>query len=245
MVAGMVLVTVSPAFPLETSGSMSLFGRGERATLGVAEFPKWTRMLVRHRLEAPIEQAACTVGPCALQRWRAQIASFASHRRGDQLREINAYINRTPFVSDAINYGVVDHWATPREFFARGGDCEDFAIAKYMSLRRLGWDMDLIRIAVVMDERRRELHGVLAVKTGGTVLILDNLLPEPTDHRQIPHYRPIYSINEFAWWSHHRIGVPRVISQADKELMQRGSCRTTAEYLDALQHRGRYADMGP
>src|SRR5215831_1879270 len=41
-----------------------------------------------------------------------------------QLTAVNARINRVPFRDDWSNYGVADHWATPREFFRRGGDCE-------------------------------------------------------------------------------------------------------------------------
>jgi predicted transglutaminase-like cysteine proteinase len=245
LAVGAILAAASAAIAFETPGGMRLFGYGERPNIGLAEFPKWTRVLQRYGLEQALEQAPCGDGSCAPQRWRAHLDGLSGRSPSEQLRSVNAYINRTRFVADSINYGVADYWATPREFFARGGDCEDFAIAKFLSLRRLGWNMELVRVVVAMDERRRELHAVLAVKTEGTVMILDNLLPEPTDHRRITHYRPIYSINEFAWWFHHRVGAPSVVSAADRSLLARASCKTATEFSAALRRFDEYAEVGP
>jgi predicted transglutaminase-like cysteine proteinase len=234
----------SGAIAFETPSSMRLFGHGERVTVGVAEFPKWTRVLQRHGQEEAIERAPCRNGACALQRWRAHLDGLAGRARSEQLRSVNAYINGARFVADATNYGVADYWATPRELFARGGDCEDFAIAKYLSLRRLGWNMENVRVVVSMEERRHELHAVLAVKSEGTIWILDNLLPEPTDHRRISHYRPIFSINEFAWWFHHGAGAPRLVSEADRALMAGASCKLKTELLAALRRVDTDAEVG-
>jgi hypothetical protein len=120
-----------------------------------------------------------------------------------QLEAVNAYVNRVPYQSDESRYGVVDYWATPREFFGKSGDCEDYAIAKYLSLRKLGWSADELRIVVLKDERRNELHAVLVAYHGGTAYLLDNLLPGVREHASVSNYRPIFSINE-AGWHYHR-----------------------------------------
>jgi predicted transglutaminase-like cysteine proteinase len=224
---------------------MRLFGYGERASVGVAEFPKWTRMLERYSRERAIETMPCREGACALQRWRTHIESLKGRSASEQLRAINAYVNRARFVHDSINYGIADHWATPRELFARGGDCEDFAITKYLSLKRLGWDMENVRVVVSMETRRRELHAILAVKTGGTIWILDNLLAEPADHSKVSQYRPIFSINEHAWWLHSRPGAPVVVSEDESNLLQRASCKTTSDFVFALVRYMSFVDAGP
>ena len=237
----LALAFVSPAAAFETPASMRLFGFGERATLGTGEFPKWTQMLARYEHEKLLEAQVCLAGPCRLQNWRAHLRTLAGRDKLAQLRAVNAYVNGFVFRTDQSNYGMMDYWATPREFFARGGDCEDFSIAKYLSLRHLGWDMDYVRLVVTMHERRRELHAVLAVKTGPTIWILDNLLPEPTDHRQLSYYRPIYSINEQAWWRHTHPGVaegPADPDRTDKFALARGGCETSEDFVAAV-HIGR------
>lgn len=204
--------------------AMRLFGYGERASFNVLQFPKWVRVLGRYAQERALETAPCTAGPCHLQRWRDYLRSLRGREPMAQLVGINAYINRVRFVPDDSNYGVVDYWATPREFFARGGDCEDYAIAKYLSLQNLGWDMSGIRVAVTMHERRQVLHAVLAVKRGANVYILDNLLPDVIDHLSLTYYRPIYSINGNGWWFHGRAGAPLSLSTEDTRLMAKASC---------------------
>ncbi|HRZ78172.1 MAG TPA: transglutaminase-like cysteine peptidase, partial [Bacteroidales bacterium] len=82
------------------------------------------------------------------------------------------------FVSDAELYGVADYWATPTEFIARGaGDCEDFAIAKYATLKAMGMDVAKLRITYVKSLTLDQAHMVLAYypTPDAEPLILDNL----------------------------------------------------------------------
>ncbi len=244
-IAAVAAVSISPSAAFEMLGSMRLFGYGERASLGVADFPKWTRMLERYARERALETMPCRQGACALQRWHAHVESLKGRSANEQLRAIDAYVNRARFVHDSINYGIADHWATPRELFARGGDCEDYAITKYLSLKRLGWDMENVRVVVSMDTRRRELHAILAAKSGGTIWILDNLLSEPADHRKVAQYRPIFSINEHAWWLHTRPGAPTLVSEDERDLLQRASCKTTSDFVFALERYMMFEEVGP
>jgi predicted transglutaminase-like cysteine proteinase len=124
-----------------------------------------------------------------------------------QLRAVNDYLNRVPYVSDLANYGRSDRWATPAEFLLRGGDCEDYAIAKYVSLRRLGFADDSLRIVVVNDEARGIPHAVLSVRLDGASWILDNVTAAILADRDQPSYRPIYSLNMAGRWLHGRAGV--------------------------------------
>jgi predicted transglutaminase-like cysteine proteinase len=103
-----------------------------------------------------------------------------------KLQRVNDYVNETPFQCDAAQWCVEDYWATPIEFLANhGGDCEDFAIAKYFALRALNIADDRLRL-VYAKIRRGSIagtHVVLAYypATDAEPLILDvldkNLLP--------------------------------------------------------------------
>ncbi len=122
--------------------------------------------------------------------------------RKDILEAVNLYMNRTQYVVDPINWGVPDYWATPDEFFMRDGDCEDYAISKYVTLKRLGFPLDDMRLVVLQDENLRIPHAVLAVTLGEETYILDNQVDAVLPDSQILHYRPVYSVNEKAWWLH-------------------------------------------
>ena len=113
-------------------------------------------------------------------------------------------------MTDMVNWGQADYWETIHEFLRQDGDCEDYAIAKYFSLKALGFDPATMRIVIVEDMNLHTPHAVLAVYAsanpgdgkGDAPLILDNQLPHPVKATSILHYRPIYSINETAWWFH-------------------------------------------
>ena len=182
--------------------AVRLFGSSERANPNILMFNKWVTVLARYEQEKALGTQPCTSGNCALQHWVQFVNGLKGQDRLAQLEAVNAYVNRTRYQTDESRYGMVDYWATPREFLGRSGDCEDYAFAKYLSLRKLGWSVDELRIVVMMHHGRRELHAILVAYVGGTAYVLDNLLPRPTDHGALPQYQPIYSINERAWFHH-------------------------------------------
>jgi predicted transglutaminase-like cysteine proteinase len=205
----LLLLSASPARASDPV-PLRLFGTSENLNTDISPFPKWTGMLQRYGAERALEDEPCT-GDCPLQEWKAFVLGLGGLDRMTQLEAVNAYINRTPYQSDASRYGVADHWATPREFIGRTGDCEDYAIAKMLSLRLLGWSAQEMRIAVVMDENRNELHAVLIAYYNGTAYVLDNLSLLVREHTAVRHYRPIFSISEMAW-HYHRDWNPSVVA---------------------------------
>jgi predicted transglutaminase-like cysteine proteinase len=159
-------------------------------------------MLQRYAREQHLEDAPCPGGRCQLQEWTAFVQTLRGQDRVRQLQAVNAYANRIPYRSDLDRHGVADYWATPRETFGRSADCEDYAIVKYLSLRKLGWSASELRIVVLKHEVRNELHAVLVAYVNGTAYVLDNLIPDVREHAAIAYYRPIFSINETAWHYH-------------------------------------------
>jgi predicted transglutaminase-like cysteine proteinase len=203
--------------PAEPSAPKSiptdLFGAGEIAHPPATDFAKWTETLARYERERRQETALCETGDCALARWREFLATLKGLDAPAQLRAVNAYFNRLPYRTDLENYGSEDHWATPRELFAKGGDCEDYAIAKYLSLRALGWPAERLRVAVVHDNARDLVHAALIAYHGGNAYLLDIEIAEVTNHRDVARYVPIFAISETGWWS-YRPAAPVEVAKA-------------------------------
>lgn len=184
-----------------------LFGTVEKRANSINLFPKWKGTLDRYFRERKLEDAPCDANifnRCHLRKWKAFLAKIKGKDRMTQLREVNTYMNRAPYIVDQVNYGVPDYWATPRQFFRRDGDCEDYAIAKYLSLRALGLSPDAMRVVVLQDENLKLAHAVLVVYLEGRAYVLDNQIKTVVEASRIFHYRPIYSINERYWWVHLR-----------------------------------------
>jgi predicted transglutaminase-like cysteine proteinase len=127
------------------------------------------------------------------------------------LRSVNAAVNALPYVTDAVNWGRTDFWETPIEFLRHGGDCEDYAVAKYMALQALGVPVDDMRVAVVDDQELGVTHAVLLVADDDRYDLLDNLTDEVVPVAGLSVYRPIYAINEHGWWNY---GPPPAASAA-------------------------------
>jgi predicted transglutaminase-like cysteine proteinase len=115
---------------------------------------------------------------------------------------VNRLVNQKKYIIDKRNWGKSDYWATPVEFLQRGGDCEDFAIAKYTALRSLGFPEERLRVAIVQDTVKDIPHAVLVVYTDEGAFILDNQIKSLVDAEVKGRYKPIFSINRQAWWLH-------------------------------------------
>ncbi len=127
--------------------------------------------------------------------WSNILDSAASLNPMDRLRMVNDFANRMPYVEDLENYGLKDFWAEPRTFFRNGGDCEDFALAKYKLLHRIGFHPDRLRIVLVVDKVRRVQHAVLAANVNGEAWMLDSLVRDVVPHEVASQYRPTVSLS--------------------------------------------------
>ena len=136
-----------------------------------------------------------------LRQWRQLIKKLRQHDRSGQIPLVNAAINRlVRFRNDKPNYGRLDYWASPIETLANGGDCEDFSILKYVTLKELGFSEDALRVVVVRDTIRNAGHAVLTVEHNGEKLILDNQLPAPVNSGKITRYSPVYGVSGNKRW---------------------------------------------
>ena len=184
----------------------ALFGSLGIRSSNLAAFPQWSRVLERHAGAGRQADKPCTpIGPGRCiggEDWKRLLASLEGKDKRAQVDEVSRYVNQATYIPDSLNYGKKDYWATPSELFSRGGDCEDYAIAKFVALRALGFSNSQMRLVVVQDLKRDLPHAVLVVHLGRRILVLDNQLSRVVSADQVRRYRPIYSINEQHWWIH-------------------------------------------
>jgi predicted transglutaminase-like cysteine proteinase len=157
--------------------------------------------------------AADRYGPQAAGRvrsWRDLLVSAASRDERRQIRMVNEFFNRNVlYQSDEDLWGTHDYWATPLETLGRaGGDCEDYAVAKYTSLRKLGIPDSRLRIFYVharlgaTASNATEVHMVLGYypDEDAEPLILDNLITDIRPASRRDDLTPIFSFNSQGLW---------------------------------------------
>jgi predicted transglutaminase-like cysteine proteinase len=136
--------------------------------------------------------------------WQQLLASRQSLGEAEQLKVVNLFFNRQlRYEEDTDLWHQVDYWATPIESLWKGaGDCEDYAIAKYFSLRHLGVSADKLRITYVKAVRLNRAHMVLTYYStpNAMPLVLDSLIDaiEPASVRT--DLLPVYAFNAEGVW---------------------------------------------
>jgi predicted transglutaminase-like cysteine proteinase len=175
------------------------------STTALPESPvqeKWT--VVEHDIAADMK----TVTLCRSDRARCPSAaalrflSIIDSARGREglarLGEINRSINLAirP-MSDLMQYHVEDLWSSPLATLAAGaGDCEDYAIAKFVALREAGVAPDDLRLVIMRNTLSGEDHAVAAVRFEGHWRLLDNRYLVMLKDEQIRRYHPTFVIDE-------------------------------------------------
>lgn len=170
------------------------------------------------------------------QEARARLVTWEDILRNDggsdseKLEKINSFFNKNIFFVDDITlYGVKDYWATPVEFLSRGaGDCEDFAIAKYFSLKIMGVAEEKLRIAYVKALQQNIFHMVMLYYStpGAEPLILDNLIDSIKPASERRDLLPIFTFNGAGLWLAHDRGQGKLAGKSSRltawnELLQR------------------------
>jgi predicted transglutaminase-like cysteine proteinase len=141
--------------------------------------------------------------------WKQMLNSerFASDR--EKLERVNHFFNTFRFCPDLVQWGQEDYWATPAELLRSGvGDCEDFALAKYISLRCLGVPVHRLRLTYTVALRLEQPHMVLVYVAdhSNEPLVLDNLVPDICSVSERPDLVPVYSFNDDDLWLNRESG---------------------------------------
>jgi predicted transglutaminase-like cysteine proteinase len=140
---------------------------------------KWRGVEADIRTESEV-LARCLDGtefcPSAARKFLAIIAEGRVRTGRARIGVINRAINLAirP-MSNFAQWGVADRWSAPLATLTTGrGDCEDYAIAKYVALRAAGVAEDDVRLVMLRILAIGENHAVVAARLDGSWMILDN-----------------------------------------------------------------------
>ena len=188
------------------TAKLGIFNKTEAKAGAIGQLPKWQGVLDKMKTQKEMlkrcTEALTGCDPADAKPWRQITTEAAGLEPMVKLKAVTAFFNKWPYKTDIDNYGIEDYWATPVEFMARSGDCEDYAIAKFYALLQLGFANDDMRVVAVTDRIRNIGHAVLVVRIANDSVVLDNLSNLVMSHTRYPQYDPQFSVNESTRWMH-------------------------------------------
>lgn len=188
------LCTLMLSFAFYTASSLAELSPNTKASLVKAKFQ--TDAAAAKRLAA----------------WRKLLQDRRPRKVSELLQEVNNFFNKLYYVSDSQLNQRADVWMTPYEFLADGGgDCEDFAIAKYFTLVIMGVPESRLRITYVSIPTRNIAHMVLTYypTPSSEPYVLDNMTNQILPASKRTDLVPVYSFNRGKSWLNDRIGRSR------------------------------------
>lgn len=117
-----------------------------------------------------------------------------------KLAKVNLFFNQSLPVHDETKYQTDDYWATRKEFLINGkGDCEDYVIAKYLTLIETGIPKEKLYLAVVQVKKHTTYHMVLLYENTPSkyFYVLDNLSFRILPLQKRNDLIPMAAFNEF------------------------------------------------
>lgn len=205
-----LLVIANTASGAEASSELAYSFTDTQVSGGAREHPLWAAVLERQATqEAALADCLARQANCArhLRGWQRIVHRADGLNPHAKLVLINRFFNKRRYVVDDTDPTTgAGYWHTLNDFLRDGGDCEDFAIAKYFTLRRLGFAADDLRIIVAYDKHERDFHALLSVHLDGRAYFLEN---DNTILRgaELRPYAISYAVNEDHWWDHNNAAV--------------------------------------
>ena len=195
----------------------TMFGAPEQPADDLPDYqeqyaPRWQRVLEVERAAPSFNTQGKGMNSVDAAQWRELLKQAKNAPETQKLRLINGFFNHWRPMDDAAAWNVPEYWAAPGEFIRnRGGDCEDYAIAKYFALRYLGFPPERLRLTTIRQVSADGkpvplLHAVLVAQSAGNWFVLDNnarprisIMP----HTQYKgRFVPLFSMNELGAWKH-------------------------------------------
>ena len=177
------------------------FGLNTVPVAGGDVLTKWNGVEANIRAEKDILESCRTSMercPAAARNFLAIVAQGRAHTGRARIGFINRAINLAirP-MSDLAQWGVLDRWSAPLETLTTGrGDCEDYAIAKYVALTQAGVAAEDVRLVIVHDLTAGENHAVVATRLNGDWIILDNRWLTLVKDNEMPRMVPLFALDQ-------------------------------------------------
>lgn len=171
-----------------------------------------------------------------LRYWQKTVNDAKDKTPEEQLEIANSFFNQVRFLSDQEHWQKEDYWATPLEMLVtNGGDCEDYSIAKYFTLRELGIPDEKLKITYVKAVQLNQAHMILAYypSPGAEPLILDNLINDILPASKRHDLVPVYSFNGEGLW------LSKLSSQEGKRI---GNANKLDSWQDLMTRHSRLFD---
>jgi predicted transglutaminase-like cysteine proteinase len=210
------LVSILLAVLLSASGASAIelqaagdpadhpFGMGEFAAPDGVTKDQWRQVKADILAELPkLTKCHSNLDACTKSdRKFEEIVKEAETQEGlAKIALINAVINALiDYEPDRTQWGVADKWTAPfvnkKGAFETGhGDCEDYALAKYVALRQAGVRSEDVRMVLVHDNAVRADHAILTVRYDKRWLILDNRWDKLVEDKELTQFKPLAIID--------------------------------------------------
>lgn len=213
-----------PAHGAESAKNDGFLAHPATTHNGVASLPQWTHILAQYEKNRAT-YAACrnTPSECPSERvavWQQFIEAAKDQPDFRQIAYVNHWVNRMPYRQDDLVYGDNDHWASVEEFLAYAGDCEDFAIMKYLTLRELGFPASRMHVTMVYDVFSGTDHAFLVVESdGGVEYVMDNRETGTNPALFSARYKPHFAFNEKSVRTYDSPLMARSVRKSDTSVM--------------------------
>ncbi len=185
---------------IQTPAAAEPFGLAAAPLTTGEVLTKWSGVVAEIRAENDI-LARCRddarTCPPAAQKFLAVIADGRARGGRARIGVINRAINLAirP-MSDAAQWGVPDRWSAPLATLTSGrGDCEDYAIAKYVALREAGIAEDDVRLVILRDLAVGQDHAVVAARLDERWIVLDNRRLTLVEDTEMPRVLPLFVLD--------------------------------------------------
>ena len=194
------VAAIDPGTALRAQPEPDLFGLESVAVARGEILTKWNRVAAEIAADRDVlrrcREAAATC-PASAQKLLAVIAEGQVREGRARIGTINRAINLAiKPMSDLAQWGVIDRWSAPLETLSSGrGDCEDYAIAKYVALGEAGFSEDKLRLVIVRDLGLGEDHAILAVRDSEKWLLLDNRRLVLVEDGELQRVEPLFALN--------------------------------------------------
>lgn len=154
-----------------------------------------------------------------IKAWTSLVSCSSDSPEIEKLQKVNRFFNNMRFMEDSELWNVEDYWATPLEFLvASKGDCEDFALAKFFTLKAMGVEEHKLYMTCAKTICPRKAHMVVTYYSSpdNVPLVLDNLTDDIEFLNKRRDLLPVYGFNSSSLCLMNTQGLKHAVGKSDR-----------------------------